>query len=78
MIITTIHGTKFQLDFEQKKWERINKTGDSGNLRTESGTFFEATEPVIGQEFRMVCPLLTDPHIPARMIITSPIAAIEE
>ena len=77
MIITTVHGTKFKVDLENKTWERINKTGDSGNLRDESGTFIESSDPAIGQPFILKCP----PRIEAatgRMIITSPVTEIEE
>jgi hypothetical protein len=77
MIITTVHGTKFNIDFTNKTWERTDKTGDSGNLRDESGTFFEASTPTIGQPFILKCP----PRIEAatgRMIITSPVTEIEE
>jgi hypothetical protein len=77
VIITTIHGTKFNINFDAGTWERTDKTGDSGNLRTESGTFIEATHPTVGQELRLLCPPLKS-YASARMIITSPIVTIEE
>jgi len=77
MIITTVHGTKFKVDLENKTWERIDKTGDSGNLRDESGPFIESSDPAVGHPVILKCP----PRIEAatgRMIITSPVTEIEE
>lgn len=77
MIVTTEHGTKFQINLQHKTWARIDKTGDSGNLRTESGTFFEILGPVIGESLKLWCPLIgTDS--PGRLIQTSWITAIED
>lgn len=77
MIITTEHETKFQIDFDEKTWARIDKTGDSGNLRSESGTFNEADKPVIGQSFMMWCPPFKE-GLGARLIKTSLVTKIEE
>lgn len=78
MIITTVHGTKFKIDKSNKTWERIDKTGDSGNLRSESGTYIEITDPIeVGQVVEMLC----EPYVEgtsARLIITSPIKSVEE
>jgi hypothetical protein len=77
MIVTTEHGTKFKIDFDNKTWERIDKTGDSGNLRTESGTYVEIVGPVIGKSLQLWCPPFTE-HSGARLIMTSLITRIEE
>ena len=77
MIITTVHGTKFKIDQVNKTWERTDKTGDSGNLRDESGTFFEITEAIIGEPLTLKCPPRVEGAL-YRLIITSPITAVEQ
>jgi hypothetical protein len=75
MIITTIHGTKFEINTVNKTWARIDKTGDSGHLRDESGVFNEMRGPVIGESLYLFCPPRVAGAI-GRAIITSPIKEI--
>lgn len=76
MIITTIHGTKFRINHKNKTWERIDSTGDSGNLRTESGTFISANLNDYGG-YTIICPPITEGSM-ARAIITSPVVLVRE
>jgi hypothetical protein len=78
MIITTEHGTKFRINLQNKTWERIDKTGDSSNLRSESGVFNSILEGLsIGRHLVMICPPVTKGAL-GRMIITSCVVSIEE
>ena len=77
MIITTENGTKFSIDLVNKTWARIDKTGDSGNLRTESGTYNEIQGPVIGEPCRVWCNNIYE-WAGARLIMTTNIIKIEE
>ena len=76
MIITTVHGTKFHIDTINKTWARIDKTGDSGNLRDESGGYIDMRQPVIGESLKLLCPPRVEGAV-MRAIITSPIKEIE-
>jgi hypothetical protein len=75
MIITTVKGTKFEINTVHKTWARIDKTGDSGHLRDESGVFNEMNVPVIGALLVLRCPPRVAGAI-RRVIITDPIAEI--
>jgi hypothetical protein len=75
MIITTIHGTKFEIDTVRKTWARIDKTGDSGHLRDESGVYYEMHPPVIGESLVLICPPRVE-GAAGRAIITTPIKEI--
>jgi hypothetical protein len=77
IIVTTEHGTKFRIDPEHKTWERIDKTGDSGNLRDESGTFIWSFGPTIGEPLVLVCPPRVE-GASARAITTSIVEKIDE
>ena len=76
MIVTTVNGTKFRINYSQKTWERIEATGDSGNLRSESGQFISAEMNDYGC-FAIICPPFVE-GTSARAIVTSPVKSIEE
>ena len=76
MIITTEHGTKFEINTQEKTWARIDATGDSGNLRDESGTYISLYSPSIGQPMTLLCPPRVDGAL-ARMIRTANVVKIE-
>jgi hypothetical protein len=76
VIVTTINGTKFLINIEENTWARIDATGDSGNLRSEEGTFDKIYGPTIGMPMTLICP----PFVPgaiSRLIQTSPIERID-
>jgi hypothetical protein len=77
MIITTVNGTKFQIDTVNKTWERIAKTGDSGALRSEYGVYLELHAVEVGKSLVMSCPPYNPEVGIPRAIITSPIREIE-
>jgi hypothetical protein len=77
VIITTVHGTKFQIDTQCQTWARIDKTGDSGHLRSEYGVYLELHDVEVGKSLMMVCPPYNPESGIPRAIITSPIREIE-
>ena len=74
MIVATANST-YYLDTEAKTWARIDKTGDSGNLRNEQGVYNEIAQLEEGKNMLLVCPPAREDAI-ARLIITSPVLTI--
>lgn len=74
--LVTETGSNYVLDLRHKRWERTFSTPNSGGLRTHSGKYHNCTY-ALGQPLAMTCPAFL-PGGPTRLIVTSPITAVEE
>lgn len=75
--ITTQSGSKYVLDIAHRRWERTFASSGSGDLRTHSGKYFSCTY-ALGQCLEMHCPPFLPGSGVSRLIVTTPITAIEE
>ena len=72
----TTRNSIYHLNTIAKTWERVLRTGKSGELRTESGTYLEIPQLEVGHSMAIICVPINE-HF-ARMLITSPVEHIEE
>ncbi len=75
ILITTETGSKYLLDMENKTWERVRSTLESGYLRTPKGPFLSAEYEKNGH-LALTCPPIRDGST-FRYIQTSRIVKIE-
>lgn len=76
--VTTETGSIYLIDFENKTWERLNKTGESGPTRTESGDILNEVPLVIhiGQSINISTNKI-DQSATIRLISTSKVISVE-
>ncbi len=72
----TTRNSIYHLNTIAKTWERVLRTGKSGELRTESGTYLEIPQLEVGHSMAIICVPINE-HF-TRMLITSPVEHIEE
>lgn len=72
---TTESGSIYEIDSANKTWTRLNKTGASGGLRSEMGSYDSRTSVVVGKRFGMMCPPFRDDG-PPRLIVTSLVVSL--
>ena len=75
ILITTETGSKYLLDMENKTWERVHSTLESGHLRTTKASFLSAEYD--SGHLILVCLPINDTSA-FRYIQTSRILKIEE
>ena len=77
MLITTETGSIYDLDLENKIWNRVKTTTESGHVRTTSGEFYEVGSIEVGEPVSFVCPPIREGSS-FRYIKTSKVVKIEE
>jgi hypothetical protein len=75
MYVKTRSGSIYALDDSAMIWERIEKTGDSGLLRTETGQLLSFPQVKLGQRALILGPPINEQSV-ARTIVTTPIVEI--
>ena len=70
----TTRNSIYHLNTIAKTWERVLRTGKSGELRTESGTYLEIPQLEVGHSMAIICVPINE-HF-ARMLVTSPVEHI--
>lgn len=73
--VTTKNGSVYRIDYDNKTWERLSETENSGPVRTEGGPWDEV---LLVEGFPMVIygpPL--DPKMDKRKITTSEVEKVE-
>lgn len=62
----------------ETSWERLEKTEESGELRTIGGTLKEPVVPAVGQILYLWTDIIPGTGADARLIMTTPVAKVEE
>lgn len=77
--ITTETGSVYIIDFENKKWERVNITKDSGPLRTDGGSILNGhpLEIKVGSSLCIITDKVTEEDR-IRRLLTSPVVSVED
>ncbi len=77
--VITETGSVYLIDLENKKWERLSKTDESGPIRTKSGNILNETPLAIhiGQQINISTDKI-NPSATIRLLQTSPVTSIEE
>lgn len=76
-IVNTETGSRYLIDYDECTWERYKTGEDSGELRSDGGTFIEVNYLEVGQRALILCPPFHE-KADARAIVTSIILSIED
>lgn len=75
-LVKTETGSLYLIDQKKGTWKRVSATENSGDLRTDEGTFYEISLKV-GEGMAMLGPPLSD-DVDGRFLYTSDVVEIEE